>query len=457
MNVRHHRRARHVAALLAGLALVAASCGGDDGGASSDETTSQEDAATSTAASSDSTAASTSEGASDTTSASSETSTAGATELTPSGPADPSLDKVKIGYINQEAGSSGAYPEAWNAAKAAVDYINAELGGVGGHEIELVKCVTDGTPASSQSCAEQMVNDNVLFVSGGSDGTRESWYSILGPAGVPVVGSVPLTGADFNQDNAFFFIGGGAVVYPAQAAYIIENRPEVKSVGILVNDVPGALAALPTLKTPLEAAGLEVTDVQVPTTQTDWLAPFASIRDLDFVIANIVSTHCAPFAQARESQGSDLPVLTTSSCVQQQIIDAAGADAIEGWLVNFYLENPFGDTPDAELYRTVMETYAPEGAQLTGFAATSFADTITWYSNVLLKLGYDNLTSEAVTTTLRDPAGGKVFMGPNYDCASEGPYPAICNYSVRFYEIHDGKLGDAASDFVDARSYITAS
>jgi branched-chain amino acid transport system substrate-binding protein len=55
------------------------------------------------------------------------------------GAADPSLEPVVVGYVNQEGGVP-AFPEATAATEAAVEYINAELGGIGGHPLELKHC-----------------------------------------------------------------------------------------------------------------------------------------------------------------------------------------------------------------------------------------------------------------------------------------------------------------------------
>src|SRR5207342_2197038 len=106
------------------------------------------------------------------------------------------------------------------------------LGGVDGHAIEIDKCVADGTVASSQKCAQQMVSDNVLFVTGGLDNNMQAWYPILGPAKIPIVGGIPVAGADFTAANSFMFIGGGAVAYPGLAAYTLKYLPDAKNVGI---------------------------------------------------------------------------------------------------------------------------------------------------------------------------------------------------------------------------------
>ena len=54
---------------------------------------------------------------------------------------------VVVGFVNQENAAVGSFPEVRADAEAAVRYVNAELGGVGGHPLRLESCVTDGTPA----------------------------------------------------------------------------------------------------------------------------------------------------------------------------------------------------------------------------------------------------------------------------------------------------------------------
>lgn len=368
--------------------------------------------------------------------------------------ADPSLPKLKIGFINQEAGSAGTYPENKAAAEAAVQYINNELGGVDGHAIELDACATDGTVATSQKCAQQMVNDRVMFVTGGLDNNSQAWYPVLEPAGIPVLGGVPVAGADFNSTDAFYFVGGGATTYPGLAAYILKFMPDVKTVGILANDTPGAAAALPLVKKPLEAKGLSVTDVKVPTSQTDWLAPFASVQDNDVVIVLVSSSNCISLAKARESQQSDLPMVSVSACYSKATVEGAGESALNGWIVSQNFDDPQGDSDDANLYQDTMHKYAGADANLSGFAPVVFNDFMTLYNSILEPLGYDGATVDKILAKVKDPAGGKVFMGPDYKCGvADAPFKAICNYNSHWFKIVDGKLTEP-TEFVDLTDTI---
>ena len=64
------------------------------------------------------------------------------------GPADKSLPPVYIGYVNQQGGPTAVGLLATAGAQMAVNYANAELGGVGGHPIQLVTCFI----ASAERC-----------------------------------------------------------------------------------------------------------------------------------------------------------------------------------------------------------------------------------------------------------------------------------------------------------------
>ena len=60
----------------------------------------------------------------------------------------PTGTPIVLAMISQESGP-GALPDARQAAEAAVGYVNAELGGAGGHPLKLETCITDGSPEQS--------------------------------------------------------------------------------------------------------------------------------------------------------------------------------------------------------------------------------------------------------------------------------------------------------------------
>jgi branched-chain amino acid transport system substrate-binding protein len=56
------------------------------------------------------------------------------------GPANNSLAPVQIGFVNQQGGQQVIGADATTGSQMAVKYINTELGGVGGHPLQLVTC-----------------------------------------------------------------------------------------------------------------------------------------------------------------------------------------------------------------------------------------------------------------------------------------------------------------------------
>src|SRR5258708_16011414 len=74
------------------------------------------------------------------------------------GKADSTKAPVVIGYVNEEGGVP-AFPEATQGIDAAVTYVNAELGGIQGHPVQLEKCARQ-VEADGQRCGTQFANDN---------------------------------------------------------------------------------------------------------------------------------------------------------------------------------------------------------------------------------------------------------------------------------------------------------
>ena len=65
--------------------------------------------------------------------------------------ADESLPPVRIGLLNQENDPVGSFPEIRLGIEGAVAYINTELGGIGGHPIELVTCLQNSIPSKPKN------------------------------------------------------------------------------------------------------------------------------------------------------------------------------------------------------------------------------------------------------------------------------------------------------------------
>ena len=127
--------------------------------------------------------------------------------------ADPDGDPVLIGLINQEDTPLGSFPELRVAAEASVEFINTELGGVGGRPLELTSCVVSFDPEQSQACAQEMVQQDVVALTGGIDVTSNGSIPVLEQNGIPQAGGIPANLIEQRSETMFFFSGGttGAV------------------------------------------------------------------------------------------------------------------------------------------------------------------------------------------------------------------------------------------------------
>jgi len=164
------------AAVVAAVALFAASCGSSK---------SDNGAAGTTAAAAGTTAA-----AAETTAAAAATTAAAAGSSAPtevegkvtdfagyvggSGAADSSKSPVKIGYFNQQGGSIEVTHTNVDGINAAVKYVNEEAGGIGGHPLEVVTCYVANTEdvgddlrlAPEERCGLHTVDPDVLSLVG---------------------------------------------------------------------------------------------------------------------------------------------------------------------------------------------------------------------------------------------------------------------------------------------------
>lgn len=354
---------------------------------------------------------------------------------------------LKIGFINENAGSIITFPEATAAAQAAVRYINDNLGGVGGHPIQLVSCVTDGTPSSSESCAQQMVSDGVVAVFGGVDLNMDAWYSTLNSANIPVVGGVPLTPADYVAKDAYNYFGGDVTATASTGLYVHEFMPKVKSVSILTTSTNAATATIDEIKNPLQHWGVSVKVVEASATQNDWTAPYISAESSQAIILLPTDQNCISTAQAQAAQHSHVPVVTVSTCFNSSVLKATNGE-MDGWIESSQtMQNPQGTTADAKIFQAVMAKYAP-GSILNGFAPVTFENIMTTYQSVLEPLGFANITPTNIEKQITNPSGGKIFLGTTYKCPGAAPYPAICNTQARFFKI-EGNNVTAPTPVVD--------
>jgi branched-chain amino acid transport system substrate-binding protein len=411
-----------VIAGLCAFALLAGACGDDDDNQTSSEGTTAP-----------------AEGATTTPSGSS--STDGTAVPEESGAADDSLEPVRIGFVNQSEGTP-SFPGPNIAAQAAVDYINEKLGGIDGHPVELVECVTGLDPDSNQQCAQKMVNDDSInIVTTQFVLASDAFWPVMEQSDLVAMQGTPLGVADFTSSAAISFTPGGPGIIIGLATYAVE-RLGAKSLAPIAADNAGGQSSVQLMQSAEQLKDIEITPVVVGETETDVAGALQAVEADAYVIIAPANT-CIQVAKALDQISSTTDVLGVSSCADPAVIDEVG-DLVTGWISGgpgALPGLPAGSDPELDLYMKIMEDAGlAEKANLTA-APQTFGQLITLWS-IGNEIGFDNLSRAGWKDGLMK-FQGPVFLGPRSTSCPGSAFPALCTTEARLLEIGgDGTLTD---------------
>ena len=93
---------------------------------------------------------------------------------------------VKIGFITDDVAGTTDNSIETPVVNASAQWINQYRNGLGGHPIQIDRCVTGGEPSKSLDCANQMIADKVAAVITGSNRNFQNSWDPLHTAGIPV-------------------------------------------------------------------------------------------------------------------------------------------------------------------------------------------------------------------------------------------------------------------------------
>ena len=134
---------------------------------------------------------------------------------------------------------------ATDGAEMAVKYINAELGGVDGHPVQLDTCFIASAEEEGTGCAQKFLANktvNVIAMGGAVIGVQ-SFYATLGGQ-LPVVGGVAALPIDGAQKNTAVLFGDATSVLGPMGTYgkdVLHAKTAVVLYPNTASDTPGAL------------------------------------------------------------------------------------------------------------------------------------------------------------------------------------------------------------------------
>lgn len=364
---------------------------------------------------------------------------------------------VVVGFINQENAAVGSFPEVRRDAEVAVRYVNEELKGVGGRPIQLETCTTDGTPESSQACANKLRQKKPVAVLGGIDLGAAASLPVLDSAAIPYLGAFPSLGDELTATDAFMITGGAAADLLGQAAYVTDTL-KAKKVSVIYIDLPGLLStAVEASKSVLSKKG--VTDVKLVAEKADTADFTPVLNDInrtnpDVIVAVFPAQGCSRIMQARKALNIKAKMLFPGACAAQSVIDAAGGGADGVYFSSGFL--PYdGADPEVATYLAKRKAHGAKDPPSV-LAQAGFAEVVVLRQLLSEVQVLGPLVPAGVTSVLRTSRDHPGFMGHSFTCDRQQVFllSAVCNANVRVLQYSGGKFTDVGKDWVNGAELI---
>jgi len=436
--VRTYRRTGYAVAALAAAALAAAGCSSSSSSSSS--------AASGSAASSSAAAPS---GSSTAVSTASGSGGQGAQSVTnylsyvggKAGPANKSLPPVYIGYVNQQGGPTAVGLLATAGAQMAVNYANAELGGVDGHPIQLVTCFIASAEEEGTTCAQKFLANNkvnVIDLGGVAIGVQ-SFFSTLNGA-KPVIDGVAGTPIDAVQKNAVILFGDVTHILPPFGTYARDVLHAKTAALVYPSDNAGIADGAAAVKQGLQAAGVNVKSVGYPESQTDLTSVLtaAGAQTADVVIPYTDAAGCVNLAKGLQTLGitDSKKILSAPLCLNGQVIKGFGDFPHWTYAIASSL---FGDPTDPGMpaYEAVAKTYSTPANAPDPWNIVNFGQLLTTIK-VMNEVGYANLSPSAILAKAKAFTGPQALGAPALACGKYSSAPAVCNDRIQFFTYTGG-------------------
>jgi branched-chain amino acid transport system substrate-binding protein len=351
---------------------------------------------------------------------------------------------VKVGLINDEGGSAVSFPEIRVGTEAAVKYANAYLGGIAGRPVVLDECQSKGTPASSATCANQMIADHVVAVLHGIDSDSGTTAETVMHSGIPIISTAPAS-AEETTGKLSFSLTGGALAFVAGLGKWMTDQ-HYKSSVLFAQSAPGGASLYSLATSFLKRHGIANKVILVPPGTPDITPQMASAvaGKPDFLWMLGDAGLCLAFMQAYRASGSSAHAGLIGQCTGKQV---ASAVSLDGAVEPAY-SVPTGSNTEAQLYRAVLDAYAP-GTDPNGLAYVGYTDAL---GVVRALRGLSGpITAKTVTAGMR--AAKNIVLpvadGVTFTCDGKQvpPLPAPCSDTVFIARLNNAGIGSVLEKF----------
>ena len=338
-----------------------------------------------------------------------------------------SSSTIQIGLITSVNDPALSFPQLPQAARAAVDYINAH-GGVKGHKMVLDFCDDQNDPSTASQCANTLVNtDHVVAIVGTEGAQQTNYFPYLQAAGVPLFCNTPVVPLE-TTSNLSFPCSAGAAGFYNMGLVVPKGTTKLGYVGY---------AGLPPYNAEvaqsLKQAGIHASIdlVTAPETTTNWTPIVSQLKQagVQGVIMQLAGASDAAVITAGGQIGLKVPFMTTSGAVIPQTIQAATNAHITFDVASQFILNPKQNKTRAAMVAQ-LKKYAPGIVDTVSDGAVD-----AWLGPTLIaKAGNSgalkNFTASGIKSWLSKQSDLKTGMGAALNFTKAGPIsgqPRIVN------------------------------
>lgn len=345
---------------------------------------------------------------------------------------------VRIGFVSTEGGAVVSLPEMREGAEAAVEYVNKNAGGIAGHPVELVVCKQQEEPTSATKCANEFVEQKVTAVLSPGTSQGGTILSIVAGAGIPYVTLNGVSQQELTSPDSAALSAGLPGTIGAMAAAAKDKG--MATFTLFASDGGGFGALANAMGAPLfQAAGVKLTVVPIPLGVPDPTPLVTSgLSDKPQGVSVIAdAATCASVYKAIQATDPAVQRVYIPTCLAPDVIDILGVDSIEG-SIGITATDYLSDRPDSVLYRSVLQTYAPEAA-VAGAASSGYQVVMA------LAAATGNLQGDVTPASIKEalrtakavemPAGGGITF--TCDGTAVPQMPSICSRQMLIGEIND--------------------
>jgi branched-chain amino acid transport system substrate-binding protein len=385
----------------------------------------------------------------------------------PDEPIEATGEPIKLGMINQDTGAVGAFPELTLAAQAAVDFVNAELGGIDDRPLELITCDTGFSPEGSTGCAQRLVSEGVVAVTGGIDIWGTS-IPVLESNDIPYIGGIPVSDPEMRSPISFLFSGGSPGAFAAFAAYAVEERG-AETIALMYGDFGSIKVAAETygagVARSLGLAPEDITLVPFPVTEDD-LVPHltaAAAAEPDAIIAGAADSACVPLMKGAADLDVEADLFLVGACAAPQVLDAAGPAAAGRW---FNVEGPVSRDPsgiteqrlhnDNRLYAEALARHS-DGLDAASAGTIAFRDIMN-ITVLMREIGGDRVSPATLIEALRASRDHPSFAGHPYTCDGTPipDLPSLCAPQQIIAHFDGEQFSQASESWIDVPALVAA-